>query len=442
MKKWFGKQTDRKQAILEKDAQLKSLMDQMTAVIVEIRQMTGSTGRATSEMEESTSIQSRTMGELVTAIREVNKGSEEIAGSVMKLSDIVSRTADMGLRVREQTTNMIQNTSEGKTAITATHEQVNTVVESIETLAGTMDAVGQTTAQITNIIQMIEMIADQTNLLALNASIEAARAGEHGRGFAVVAQEIRKLAEEVSRATGEIQTLVGSMGEVTGKAARDMDISRQRIGKVSETAHETTRVFESLIGNVGEVQNELTTMGEQIDSVSVHTQDIVSVTEQQLAGTQEMLASAETVEAMTERSRDNSRKVAQNTESLSHKANDASVHLVEQMKSIAGSSGEYGFFFYRHNPEGLFEYVTASITEVLGYTQQEFMASFETFVTNHPMNEKAMGHTEQSIQGIQQPKYTIELLKKDGQKCLAEITEFPVFDTNGQVVAVEGLVQV
>lgn len=64
-----------------------------------------------------------------------------------------------------------------------------------------------------NIIQFnhrIGSIAQMTNLLSLNASIEAARAGDAGQGFAIVAQEIRKLANQVSAITGEIEDLVES----------------------------------------------------------------------------------------------------------------------------------------------------------------------------------------------------------------------------------------
>ncbi|MBD1205177.1 MAG: PAS domain S-box protein [Rhodobacteraceae bacterium] len=62
-----------------------------------------------------------------------------------------------------------------------------------------------------NIIQFnqrIGTIAQMTNLLSLNASIEAARAGDAGQGFAIVAQEIRKLANQVSDITDEIEGLV------------------------------------------------------------------------------------------------------------------------------------------------------------------------------------------------------------------------------------------
>ncbi len=70
------------------------------------------------------------------------------------------------------------------------------------------------------VIGLIDQVAGQTNLLALNATIEAARAGEAGRGFAVVANEVKHLAEQTGKATGDITRHIAEVQSAT-KAAVD-----------------------------------------------------------------------------------------------------------------------------------------------------------------------------------------------------------------------------
>jgi methyl-accepting chemotaxis protein len=91
-------------------------------------------------------------------------------------------------------------------------------VQDAERTDATIQRLAEGTRQIDAVVRLISDIASQTNLLALNATIEAARAGEAGKGFAVVAGEVKALASQTARATGDISTQITSIQQMTDEA--------------------------------------------------------------------------------------------------------------------------------------------------------------------------------------------------------------------------------
>jgi len=98
-------------------------------------------------------------------------------------------------------------------------------------------------------------------------------------------------------------------------------------------------------------------------------------------------------------------------------------------------------FIYMHDKNGVFTYLSEAITEILGYTRDEFMGHYSKYMTDHPVNQAVHQHTEMSIQGIRQPPYEVNVRHKDGSIHWLEVQEVPVFDSKGNVVAVEGIAQ-
>ena len=96
-------------------------------------------------------------------------------------------------------------------------------------------------------------------------------------------------------------------------------------------------------------------------------------------------------------------------------------------------------FFYLSDAKGVITYLSPSITEVLGYSRDEFMQHYEKVLTDHPINKDAMRHTEISLQGKQQPSVELDAYHKDGSSRRLEITDVPIFDEAGNFTGVGGV---
>lgn len=109
----------------------------------------------------------------------------------------------------------------------------------------TVTKLGQSSAEIGEVIKVITLIAEQTNLLSLNATIEAARAGEAGKGFAVVANAVKELAKQTANATETIRRKI----DVTQNDIRE---SVAAISRISHTIEQINDFQNSIAGAVEE----------------------------------------------------------------------------------------------------------------------------------------------------------------------------------------------
>jgi PAS domain S-box-containing protein len=96
-------------------------------------------------------------------------------------------------------------------------------------------------------------------------------------------------------------------------------------------------------------------------------------------------------------------------------------------------------FVYSHNIDGVFTYISPSVEKVLGYSTEEFLNHYSTYLTDHPINAEVDLLTQLSIMGRPQKPYEVELFHKNGHIHRLYVSEIPVFDDNGRVIAVEGI---
>ncbi|WP_026476622.1 methyl-accepting chemotaxis protein [Alkaliphilus transvaalensis] len=420
-----------------KNDRLKELIDQTSDMVVDTNQMAYKVKVILEETEEISKSQSESINELAESTKLLAQDSEDVALKITQLSDVVSGASEKCKDANDKTLHMVEISRQGKGSMENTAENVNSVIKSISQLSNTVAEAGSSASEIKSIIQVIDDIASQTNLLALNASIEAARAGEHGRGFAVVAEEIRKLAESVTGATKNIADLLLNVENVVNQAVSQTEENKESIFLVKESVSETDKIFENMLTAVNNVQLDIKDIVNDMESTSRFAQEIASVTQEQLAASEEICAAAENVKDSTISTLENNKNILTNIDDLFRSTN----HIGRRIVLETGKNGEIGYFSYRHDAEGKFEFVTKSVEGLLGYTTEELMKDFQLFLTDHAVNNQVDEYTSLSLQGIQQPKYHAEFKQKDGVKCMSEVTEVPVFDEKGNVIAVEGLVK-
>ncbi len=164
----------------------------------------------------------QSMSGIVATVGTAARELEQLAGSLNGVARRASRESGETAASASQTSGAaetlatrLHELSTSITAIAASADQQAQRSDDASSISdggrGAVAALTQRSQTITSFAESIHEIATRTNLLALNATIEASRAGEAGRGFAVVAHEVKQLAGEAARATGEIRHLADSM---------------------------------------------------------------------------------------------------------------------------------------------------------------------------------------------------------------------------------------
>jgi len=250
--------------------------DELGDLTMAINKMSGSLKRMILAITENAMQVASASEELNTTSQQITANSEETSAQ----ADVVSKAAqavsqnlqtvatgaeEMGASIKE----IAKNATEAAKVATA-------AVKVAETTTVTVSKLGDSSAEIGQVIKVITSIAQQTNLLALNATIEAVRAGEAGKGFAVVANEVKELAKETAKATEDIsrkieaiqtdtKAAVDAIASISGVVNQVNDISGTIATAVEEqnaTTNEMSRNVSEAAHGSGEITSNIAGVAE------------------------------------------------------------------------------------------------------------------------------------------------------------------------------------
>ena len=192
---------------------------------------------ASAKQQEATGIeQAQTSVEILSTTKEISANTAQLL-----------KTMEGATAVADYTTSA---TAEAQTNLARMDQTMQHMVSATDSINAKLAALSEKASNINSVLTTITKVADQTNILSLNAAIEAEKAGDAGRGFSVVATEIRRLADQTSVSTWDIEQMLKEMQSAVSASVMGMDKFseeiRRSVGEVRQVGEQLSAVMDQV----------------------------------------------------------------------------------------------------------------------------------------------------------------------------------------------------
>ncbi len=218
------------------------------------------------------------MSLVATAASEIDTSARRVAGAVASSNAIAASVTNAAVEASSSTATIAAATEEMNLSLAEVSRQVfsssnfaATVVDRVSQTDEVVTLLARDTAEIGEVVSLVQNIAQQVNLLALNATIEASRAGDAGRGFAVVAAEVKSLAQQTADATAKIGERVGSIQQISQTAIHAIHEIGLVIDEMGALSASVASAVEQQVHTTAEIAHNTTLAA---DSTSQVTEDL------------------------------------------------------------------------------------------------------------------------------------------------------------------------
>lgn len=270
-----------------------AIADSINYAIDCIRNLVVEINRATDQVTNATSTAQNTSVQLLSAAKTQSEQIIQATEAVHLMSLSISQVSNNSQEAAQVAKRSLVAAHQGTKAVQNTIGGMNEIRTQIQETSKRIKRLGESSQEISEIVDLISDITEQTNILSLNAAIQAASAGEAGRGFTVVAEEVQRLAERSSEATKQISAIVKTIQTDTNGAVAAMEKSTAGVvegARVADAAGQALKEIEAVTNNLAALIQAISeaTKAQTISAATAtqNMQKIQEITTQTTQGTQ------------------------------------------------------------------------------------------------------------------------------------------------------------
>lgn len=284
-----------------------AIADSVNLTLEELRALLGKVRSTARQVAASCATAQNISGDLLALAARQSQEIEQTGQAVLQMTERIHQVSRAAGESADVARASVAAAERGEGAVQGTIAGMQQLREQMQEASKRIKRLGDSSLEISDIVDLITDITEQTHVLALNAAIQAASAGEGGRGFAVVAEEVQRLAERCGDAARRIAELVKTVQADAHEAVAAMEHSVQRVvdGKQRSDAAgaalaEIRRISRHLADLIDGISSATREQSGLAGDVARNIDSILTVTEHTRQGTQMTATSVQELAAMAD----------------------------------------------------------------------------------------------------------------------------------------------